>query len=225
LGLLLTAGFVAYFRLTSKDLAWSSLAFSPTDPHWPLHDWPLFALLHRDGEWPGRVLGIGSLLGLSGSFLKDSWRRWRRPCLYLGLLFVLGPGLLVNVLGKSLMGRPRPYTITAFGGTRHYLPPFAFNTEPGDRKFGLVNQDELKSFLSGHESMAFLFIGFFFLWQGWKRWVILFLTLGFGALMGMARIAQGDHFPSDVLLCGALLYTLAAALSPILHKSDQRILV
>ena len=74
------------------------------------------------------------------------------------LLTALGPGLLVNACFKHLMGRPRPYETLQFGGTKLFIRPF----ELGSPFHGA-------SFMSGHAAMAFLFMGLFFVLEGWKR--------------------------------------------------------
>jgi lipid A 4'-phosphatase len=77
----------------------------------------------------------------------------------------------------------------------------------------LVKEDALRSFPSGHASMAFLFLALGFVLPGWKGRTAFAAALAFGLLMSLARVCQGDHFPSDVLVCGALMYGLAAALA------------
>src|SRR4051812_17944947 len=101
---LLVVALTLFFRLTGTDLAWSSLFYSPAGTHWPLESWGPFGWLHHRGEWPGRILAAGALAGLATSW-RPALKSWRRPCLYLVLVFLLGPGLLVNVLGKELMAR------------------------------------------------------------------------------------------------------------------------
>jgi hypothetical protein len=63
--------------------------------------------------------------------------------------------------------------------------------------------------------MGFMFMGFFFLLRGWTRWALLAAGLGLGLLQGVGRIVQGAHFPSDALLGASVMFTLAAALSPV----------
>ncbi len=157
------------------------------------------------------VLGFLGGLGFALSYSIENLRPFRRPGLYLFAVLLVGPGLLVNVLGKGMAGRPRPWETTDFGGVAQFLRPFQFGV-PGSGR----------SFLSGHASMAFYFFSLYFVFDGAKaRWA-LGLTLLFGTLMGIARILQGAHFLSDVLLCGALMFAVCAVLSPILGSKPSR---
>ncbi len=48
-------------------------------------------------------------------------QRYRLACSFLALLYILGPGVLVNLLFKEHWGRPRPVNIVEFGGTQQYV--------------------------------------------------------------------------------------------------------
>lgn len=219
-GLVLAAALGLFFRLTPFDLAWSSHFYSAAEPHWPLHDWGPFRWLHDSGEWPGRLLGLGSLAALTASFLP-SWKKWRRTSLYLSLVFLLGPGLIVNGFGKALVGRPRPYAVREFGGTHAFVPLMSVGLD-SERLHGLIIQkDEVRSFPSGHASMAFIFMALYFVLPGWKGKAAFAGALLFGLIMSVARVSQGDHFPSDTLLSGAMLYCLAAALAGIVMSKEK----
>lgn len=218
-GLVLAAALGLFFRMNSFDLAWSSLFYSPADPHWPRHDWGPFRWLHDFGEWPGRLLGLGSFAALAASLLPP-WKKWRRTGLYLSLVFLLGPGLIVNGLGKGLVGRPRPYAVREFGGSHEFVPLMSLGLDTERLHGVLVQKDEVRSFPSGHASMAFLFMALYFVLPGWKGKAAFAGGLAFGLLMSLARVAQGDHFPSDTLLSGVMLYCLAAALAPLASRRE-----
>jgi membrane-associated PAP2 superfamily phosphatase len=209
-GLTVFAGLCLLFWLSNLDLAVARLAHQPAPNEWPGQDGQPWSFLYHFGEAPAAVTAVLGLLGFILSFFDPSKRSWRGPGLYLFLCMILGPGLLVNVLGKGLLGRPRPSDLAEFGGAWNFLRPF----QPGIPGSG-------KSFLSGHASMAFYFFSLVFLFKGRARLLALLGTCLFGALMGTARILQGGHFLSDIALCGALLFTLAACLSPLIHWQPQ----
>lgn len=209
-GLGATAVVTAAFWLTDLDLRWQALAYSPDEPHWPQGRLLGWLLVYHLGTLPGLVLGVLAAVGLGLSFVRPELVRWRYPCLFLVLLLALGPGLVINLLAKGFGGRPRPDQILEFGGLLEFRRPF----EPGLPHKGF-------SFLCGHCSMGFLFMGLFFLLRGWKRWVgLLFGTL-FGLLQGIGRMVQGAHFASDTLLGGTVMFSLAAALSPIAGRQPR----
>ncbi len=206
-GLFLVVAVTLLFWIYPLDLSLTRVAYSPGDNHWPFDHTQPWYFLYRFGTLPAILLSVLAALGLGASFWKERWAAWRWPCLYVVLLLALGPGLVINVLAKGLMGRPRPEEVTAFSGTWHYLKPFQMGI-PGKGR----------SFLCGHCSMGFLFLCLFFLLTGWTRWLGLVFGIVFGLALAVARVAQGAHFPSDGLLCGAVMFTLAAALSPLARR-------
>ena len=204
IGIVLTIAVAVLFRRTTLDIDLQALAYSPVEPSWPFADRQPWRLLHEAGTIPGLLFAVGATVLLAASFGSERYAPMRYRFLYILLLMALGPGLVTNLLGKELCGRPRPLEIVQFGGSLAFHKPFELGT-PG-RGF---------SFLCGHCSMGFLFFALFFLWRGGKRRAALAFAIGFGLIIGIGRVVQAAHFPSDVLLDGTIMFTLAAALSPI----------
>jgi membrane-associated PAP2 superfamily phosphatase len=122
-------------------------------------------------------------------------------------MLACGPGLLINSLLKPHCHRPRPNQIAEFGGSQSFVPVLMIGKPAADMDF--------KSFPSGHASMGFfLMTPAFVLRRSKRRWARAFLWLGLaaGVLLGVTRIAQGRHFPSDVLWSGGLVYFTAVLL-------------
>ena len=209
-GLGATAAITAVFWLTDLDLRAQALAYSPVEPHWPYARLPGFEIFYHLGTLPGLALGLAAAVGLGLSFTRSSCVRWRYPCLFLVLLMALGPGLVINVLAKGFGGRPRPDQIVQFGGLLEFRHPF----EPGFPHRGF-------SFLCGHCSMGFMFMGLYFLLRRWQRWAFLAGGLAFGLAQGAGRMVQGAHFASDALLGASIMFTLAAALSPVAARPPK----
>jgi membrane-associated PAP2 superfamily phosphatase len=183
----------------------------PGGPDWPLGDRQPWRSLYLYGTLPGLLAALAAAAALGASWAWEKARPWRWPALYLTLALALGPGLLVNVFGKALAGRPRPEDVTAFGGAWQYLEPF---------RLGIPGRG--RSFLCGHCSMGFYFMAFWFVATGWRRWLGLGLGLALGLGLGAARVMQGGHFTSDVLLCGSLLWTLYSLLAPLARRSSPQ---
>ena len=210
IGLGVTAALTVLFRVTELDLRWQALAYSPVEPHWPHGRLLGWVLIYHFGTLPGLMLSVLAAVGLGLSFLRTKFVRWRYPCLFLVLLLALGPGFVINLVAKGFGGRPRPDQILEFGGLLQFRYPF---------QAGLPHKGF--SFLCGHCSMGFMFMGLFFLVRGWKRWAWLSGGLLFGLLQGVGRMVQGAHFASDALLGASVIFTLAAALAPVAAWQPQ----
>ena len=204
IGAIATIVITILFRTTSLDIDLQGLAYSGREPRWPYAEHPFWDALHDFGTIPGALLALGAIAIATASFLDERLVRWRYPALYVVAVTAVGPGLVTNILGKVIAGRPRPEEIVEFGGTLSFLEPFELGT-PG-KGF---------SFLCGHCSMGFLFFAFFFLLRGTWRWAALAGGATYGTLLGAARMVQGAHFASDALLDGTIMFTVAALLAPI----------
>jgi len=115
----------------------------------------------------------------------------RRAGVIMLLAALLGPLILVNAVFKNHWGRARPKHIEEFGGKMHYAPPLLKGAA------GVA-----KSFPAGHPSMAFVFAVFYLLLREKRRRLArVMLSAAFvgGLAMGVARMAAGAHFLSDVL--------------------------
>jgi lipid A 4'-phosphatase len=196
------------FALTDFDLDLARVFYRNG---WPLGDLPLWTALYRYGTLPGLLLSALALGVLVLGGTAERWRAWRRPAAVVLLTLALGPGLLVNTLGKGYWGRPRPREVQAFGGSE----TFHRVTQPGTPGRG-------KSFPSGHPSVGYLFCALFFVDALRRRRVVwLGAGLAYGTLMGVGRMAQGAHFASDVLWSGGLTYLSAALAHYILLPAPE----
>ena len=94
--------------------------------------------------------------------------------------------LVVNVLLKNMWGRARPNEILQFDGNDFFLPWY---------KFGNACISNC-SFVSGDASVGFALIVFYFIT---KKNIFIYLSVFFGASLGLVRIIAGGHFFSDVV--------------------------
>jgi lipid A 4'-phosphatase len=196
--LLLCGGLVLF---PSIDL-WASGLFYRAGDGFFLADWPLFRILH--GDLPYAVIIFTALLviALIAALLR------RRPvlgldaktALFLLLSLALGPGLTVNTIFKDHWGRARPVQIAEFGGEKKLTPAFV----PTDQCARNC------SFPAGDPSIGFYLVSAAFLMPGLRsrRWGIGG-ALALGAALGIARIAQGGHFLSDVVASGFLVFAMS----------------
>lgn len=193
------AASTAVFWFSGWDVTVAQFFYDPAmgAGRWLLDDFPLWKTLFYDGVpyVAGAVLG-GCLLMISVSSVLRRWQRWRLYAAYVLLVFLLGPGLLVNALFKDHWGRARPVQVAQLGGTQVYTPPLYY-----------VAGGDGRSFPSGHSAVGFAFIAFWFLLRrhrsGWAK-LALAVALVFGCAIGLTRMAAGGHFLSDVMWSGWL---------------------
>jgi lipid A 4'-phosphatase len=192
------------FFLSAACLAFSvdlhaSRLFFLEDGTWYGETHPVCRWFYDFGCLPAIIIGISSLTFI---ILFPFWRglpHWRGPAIFLLCALVVGPGLTVNALFKDNFGRPRPRDVVEFGGTEQFLSLGV----PGKPGAG-------KSFPSGHASMGFYFLAFFFLFRRWKmpRVAGFFVVFGllYGIAMGAVRVMQGGHFATDIIWAAGMVY-------------------
>ena len=209
LGLVALAGLVLatslIFSLTDLDVRIArQFASAITDGggHWTWDKNRVVVALYRFGTWPA-LLSVGATLcGLVATWHRPATRCAGRGMVFIVLTLIIGPGLLVNLVGKDHWGRPRPRDLVEFGGHQLYAAPGLIcaplpgPTLPGHAFHGT-------SFPCGHSSIGFA-LGFSLaalLWQTRRRLAVACLGLGlvYGGILGVARMCAGAHFLSDVL--------------------------
>lgn len=191
----------------SVDLWVSSLFWRPKGGFW-IDKIPLFELL-RDILWQGMVVVFfASLIAIPVTIL---WRPifgiTARVWSFVALMFLLGPGVLVNALLKENWGRARPYEVTQFGGPDRFTTPFQYSEECSQNC----------SFVSGEGSgAATLAISVVALTWHMKnrvlaRWIVG-ITCAIAAFGLAMRIIKGRHFLSDTVFAVLLMAALALLL-------------
>lgn len=137
---------------------------------------------------------------LRGSLARTSWRLWA----FVVTTYLLGPGLLVNVILKQNWGRARPATIVDFGGDKLFTPPFEIAGQ-------CVRNC---SFVSGEAASAAVMVIVLAICFGSsiaKKWRPA-AYVGLGTLFILAsglRVATGRHFLSDVIFAGLFMLIIA----------------
>ena len=197
------AGLTVPFWTTTLDLSLAEHFYTPGTGWEQGAEEPWRALKHY-GVIPAWIIGVGALGAFGASFWKNSARALRRRALYLVLALAIGPGVIVNDVFKENWGRPRPLDVRGLGGDRGYVKPWV----KSPKEMG-------GSFVSGHAAMGFYLLVPYFLVRRRSRaqaLAFVMLGLGYGSLVGLARMAQGAHFASDVLWALGLVYLTALAL-------------
>lgn len=194
IGAMVTTGLV-FLLLPGIDLATSRLFYDP-QTGFALAAWPPVRVVERGVpllSWAiGGIVAIGAV---SLACRRQLWRLDARALVFIVLATALGPGLLVNTVLKDHWGRARPAQIEQFGGAARFTPaPLLSDQCPRNC-----------AFVSGHAALGFSLVSFAFLLPaGPRRRAAVLAALGFGAVVGLARIAGGRHFLSDVVDAGFL---------------------
>lgn len=190
------------FWLTDLDTRIAALFYHPNaDDPWFESREPFWLFFYQAAPLLVGLVAVGSLVVFGAGSIWPRYRRWRIHAAFLLTTAILGPGLLVNGVLKDHWGRPRPHQTVELGGTQPYLPPLVM----GQAGKG-------KSFPCGHSSAGYLLAAFFLVWRR-RRPRLAYLALagaiGLGTLIGISRMAAGDHFLSDVIWSGVIVYGLA----------------
>jgi lipid A 4'-phosphatase len=162
------------------------------------------------------IATVGIALGAAGrEFLLPS-RAWG----FILTLYVLGPGLMVEVLTKPLWGRGRPAQVAEFGGTIDFSPP----NELVD--FCARNCSFVSGEVSGSTvtALALMILRFHLKDRLHQRASILLLSVALCLPMAVAlqRVAAGRHFLSDSIFAVLFTLLLAQALSVLFRPLLQR---
>lgn len=197
LALLLAATLV--FRWTNLDLSLTGIFYSGTGQCWPFQQAQPWVSLYLWGEYPAAIFGFA---GLAVALVGGRWERLR-PLRYggafVGLFLLVGPGLVINVGFKDYWGRPRPFEVQQFGGHR----PFVAVGDYGPERI------ENSSFPSGHAAMGFYWMApAFVLYRRYPRLARVVFAVGLlaGMEIGLGRVVQGRHFPSDIVWSAGVTY-------------------
>ncbi|HTW50710.1 MAG TPA: phosphatase PAP2 family protein [Stellaceae bacterium] len=193
----LAASLALFYWLPQVDLFVSGIFYDPVHG-FTLASWPPLQDFTKSIKWVAWAILLVVLTGTAWLWFagRPLWRFDRNALIFLVAALAIGPGILVNTVLKDHWGRARPYQIEAFGGERQFTP-------------APLPADQCKrncSFVSGHAALGFSLVMFAFLAPaGRKRNIALAVALSFGALVGLARIAAGHHFLSDVVDAGLLV--------------------
>jgi lipid A 4'-phosphatase len=121
---------------------------------------------------------------------------------YVVAVFLVGPGLLANVLLKDQLGRARPRQVDAHPELSLFTPPFV----PSDAC------PKNCSFPAGDASAGFAFLAVALVLP--RRWRPIGVAgaLALGTFHGGVRMLQGAHYFSDVIFAALLMALVAIGL-------------
>lgn len=205
------------FRDGTLDRASMSLFFDAANPadHWPAGGEQWSRILYHAAPI---ITGAIAVLSLA-LILFPKWFRCFTDARMAGILLLtstaLGPGLLVNSVFKDNWGRPRPRDTAHFGGSQAYVPAFVYNSKGNG-----------KSFPCGHCSVGFVIAAPAILLTSRRaRLALVGVATTLGLSLGIARMAAGGHFLSDVLAAGLFTFAgiwIATLITPIRSSLSKK---
>ena len=207
--LLIFIAIIALISILGLDIKTSSLFFSK-DGGWIYTHFPLWSFMYEYGPILPISIGSIALLILIFSFIIKKLSPARNKALFLVLVILIAPGFIAQTL-KVTWGRPRPCEITNYNGKLEFSTPF----EPNFKMTG--NKSTGNSFPSGHAAIGFYTVALYFVFR--KKW-ILAAAIMYGTLMGAARMAQGDHFLSDVVSSFFIVYICMELFAFLIKKQE-----
>jgi lipid A 4'-phosphatase len=163
----------------------------------------------RDVLWKAMVVVF--LVSVVAWPLSGLWRPvlWipARAWAFSALLFLIGPGLVVNAILKAFWGRARPAHVTEFGGEKTFTPALQI-TDQCANDCSFVSGEG-----SGAVALALVTLVLTAAMRGKRaaraiRWVIWPL-----AFVGLSmRIMMGRHFLSDSVFAALIVAAIALIL-------------
>lgn len=139
-----------------------------------------------------------------------------RDWLFQLLIFLTGPGIVVNGILKRFWGRARPFQTTEFGGVQAFTPAWVVNPA------GHGNASFVSGEMAGATALAICLTLILRANQAsirpQLRYVGMAAILSLPLFTAWQRMAAGKHFLSDVVIAALLIGLLAAILHRILYK-------
>ncbi len=199
---------------------------------WPALDFYLTDQLRADGKfilrgeefwsftrrftmWAYGIVYVMMVFGLVHSLRvrKPVWTLYPTQWFYLVACSLVGPLLVTNLILKTYIGRPRPRSVTEYGGSLDFVPVL----EAGGKCV------ENCSFVSGEvSSMVMIFAALMFASLKWRK-VFALLLFPAWAFSAFLRVGQGAHFPSDTFFAGIFMIVIAAGLYRLIVLSPRNI--
>jgi lipid A 4'-phosphatase len=180
------------------DLKLAALFYDAPSHAFPLKSSALAAFARDAAMWISWALALPAILALVVKLARPD-----RPLLMSGraivfllLTLVLSAGVLTNLTFKSYWGRPRPITVTQFGGDQTFVPWW-------DPRGHCARNC---SFFSGEGATAFwTYAPAALAPPAWRPLAYAAATV-FGVTTSALRMAFGGHFFTDVAIAGLVTF-------------------
>jgi lipid A 4'-phosphatase len=193
------------------DISFSNLFFDGIKFPLSMHFLPIMKIIDRFIEFGCMALWVMFITEMFRKEYKKYGLKYRdlmRKLIYIAAVGLSGSVGAVHFIKHYIM-RCRPNYIEFFGGPSHFTEIWTRNL------LEAVDITKCVSFVSGHAAIGFLIYAIAFTAVKTKRFI--FLGTVVGGLFGFIRIIQGQHFLSDVIFSGYVVYFSALLLSVIMR--------
>lgn len=183
------------------------------------------------------TLAQGWLPGMVNAVLKRTLEIWALACvliaagaliwrarpesglrnwLFLAGSYLIGPGLIVNMILKEHFGRARPVQTTIFGGDLQFTPVLQIS----DQCLSNCSFTSGETAMSGAAALTLAAL----LWRGapLRRGLLLAAAAALTGFTIYMRVALGRHFASDALLSVCIVALVVLALYRLLGIGASR---
>jgi lipid A 4'-phosphatase len=200
---------VVFYHYPQIDIYTTALFYDSQSHTFPLEHNQFIIFLHKSVKYICGLYVIGALFFAGKTLLRTMsiHPKHYKKVIYVTLVCLLGPGLIVHQGFKDNFNRARPNHTIEFGGTLNMTSAFQISDQC----------EKNCSFASGHASVGFMFIALAFLLKGGARNQMAIFSVFLGFLIGASRIVEGDHYLSDVIFAGAIVYLTAFYLAKIMR--------
>jgi lipid A 4'-phosphatase len=159
---------------------------------------------------------FGTALGMAGRAFALPTRAWN----FILLLYILGPGLMVELVTKPLWGRARPTQVADFGGALHFSPPNEL-VDACTRNCSFVSGEVSGATVT---AVVLMLLRFHLTHRIHKNTSTLLLIAAWclPPVVALQRVAAGRHFLSDTVFAVLFTLLLALALSVLLRYLSRQ---
>ena len=118
-----------------------------------------------------------------------------KDIIFIWIIFFINLIIVINLFFKTFWGRARPEDVLQLGGKFNFSPWYQISDACASNC----------SFVSGDAAVGFSIIILSFVTKNIKY---TYLSIIFGSLLGLIRIAEGGHFVSDIVFSAIIIYLL-----------------
>jgi lipid A 4'-phosphatase len=208
-----------FLLFPSLDVTISNLFFDGEKFPLNMNNNYLIKIIDRGIEYGCIGIWIAAVSTIAKKEIKKNGLQFthlKKKLLYISLVGLIGGVGIVHSIKHHIV-RCRPNYIEFFGG------PAPFTTVWTKNAWKAAIGNNCLSFVSGHAAIGFLLysIAFTYARNDARRHKLIIVASFTGGLFGLFRIIQGQHFLSDIIFSGYVVYFTALILAGLIKPSGK----